>query len=343
MKLRRLSQPTNSKFRSSNPHAASCFTPVDEQFIEPTSKTKTGAKKRKGKSQRRRTSQTHVRQTLTRPVRQSLRRSLRRAEKKRVADAAVADNSDTVIADTTPSTAALPDGATSPGAASSPPAEGNASNNRNDTVDTDMADTTPSTAALPVSATNVDVDPPPADDAVATAAEVTAQVPELRQGIGWALLRAQKGAHKEEEKLHLLAEASAVEVDDDADADAGASQFHESRAVRLLAPNATGFMNLNDEELSSGSPSMSVNTTQRKDDGLTDDEHAELAMLFDAAETGRNEEIRLFGDAPVVEVAAGAEVPRRLTADEQWENRFLTADDAPDDAKNAGADADADM
>ena len=87
VKLRRLSQPTNSKFRSSNPHAASCFTPVDEQFIEPTSKTKTGAKKRKGKSQRRRTSQTHVRQTLTRPVRQSLRRSLRRAEKKRVADA----------------------------------------------------------------------------------------------------------------------------------------------------------------------------------------------------------------------------------------------------------------
>jgi len=47
VKLRRTSQPTNSKFRSSNPHAASCFTPVDEQFIEPTSKTKTGANKRK--------------------------------------------------------------------------------------------------------------------------------------------------------------------------------------------------------------------------------------------------------------------------------------------------------
>ena len=40
------------------------------------------------------------------------------------------------------------------------------------------------------------------------------------------------------------------------------------------------------------------------------------------------------------EVAAGAEVPRRLTANERWEKRFLAADDAPDDAKNAGADAD---
>ena len=53
--------------------------------------------------------------------------------------------------------------------------------------------------------------------------------------------------------------------------------------------------------------------------------------------------------ASVVEVAAHAEVPRRLTRNERWEERFLTADEAdadadadPDAAAAAESDADVD-